>query len=204
MSPVTHPFPKATCVCSVPIVLPVTHPFPRPAWQRPQWHAIYGPSLFQTHSHCSILASTPQVFLKDWCCHKTQPIWFNGWQLSIYHFLVLFCFVAFYMLQNKYDSTNIKSSYHKSFHIQERRKKIGTNLYKNDYIAVKKLEMRRPFAFSFFWIWVWFSINSEFNRIGRCLCSSPFVIFFIQNLDSALFNQTSRVKIVSFLTLLIG
>ena len=74
----------------------------------------------------------------------------DGSYLSIYHFLVLFCFIAFYMLQNKDDSTNIKSSYHKSFHIQERRKKIGTNLYQNYYIAVKKLEMRRPFAFSFF------------------------------------------------------
>ena len=92
----------------------------------------------------------PQVFLKDWCCHKPQAISFNGWQLSTYHFLVLFCFIACYMLQNKDHSTNIKSSYHKSFHIQERRKNIGTNLYKNYYIVVKKLEMRRPFAFSSF------------------------------------------------------
>ena len=48
------------------------------------------------------------------------------------------------MLQNKDDSTNIKGSCHIFLHIlgKKDKRKIGTNLSKNDYIAAKKLEKR--------------------------------------------------------------
>ena len=58
----------------------------------------------------------------------------------------IFCLFYFllYMLQNKYDSTNIKISCHIFLHIlgKKDKRKIGTNLSKNNYIAAKKQEKR--------------------------------------------------------------
>ena len=76
------------------------------------------------------------------------------------------------MLQNKDDSTNIKSSYHISVHIWEKVQQIETNPSNNYYIATEKLEKEgeRPFGIlPFSKIRFDGQFDCEFNGIRRCV-----------------------------------
>ena len=117
LSPITHLFLKPTFACLVSFLSQITFfvtKFQSLAWRRLQGHAIYHPWFSWGQSHRSVLASEAAGFsqglLPSWTSSHFDVTFDSKLCIIRLHvFVLLFCLVI-HMLQDKSDSTNIKSS----------------------------------------------------------------------------------------------
>ena len=130
---VTHPFPKFSFVCLAPFMsqrtFSVTN-FPSFVGKRVHRHAVYRPWFSWRLGYRCILsleaAGFSQALMPSWTSSHFNVMIVSKLCVIRLHF---FCFVFFilldYILWNKEESTNVKSSY-RSFDIREKGQRIGT------------------------------------------------------------------------------
>ena len=130
---VTHPFPKFSFVCLAPFMsqrtFSVTN-FPSFVGKRVHRHPVYRPWFSWRLGYRCILsleaAGFSQALMPSWTSSHFNVMIVSKLCVIRLHF---FCFVFFvlldYILWNKEESTNVKSSY-RSFDIREKGQRIGT------------------------------------------------------------------------------
>ena len=130
---VTHPFPKSSFACLTPFMsqrtFSVTN-FPSFVGKRVHRHAVYRPWFSWRLDYRSILsleaADFSQALMPSWTSsHFNVMIVSKLCVIRLYFFCFVFFVLLDYILWNKEESTNVKSSY-RSFDIREKGQRIGT------------------------------------------------------------------------------
>ena len=149
LTPSTHPFPTPTFLCLASFLSQITFfvtNFPSLGRQRLQGHAVYSPWFSWRQSHHSILASETAGFSQGFL-----PSWSSS------HFNVMFdsklCIIRsyffFFGLVICCRSRTTQLMLKVVVYLSTFDKKRAMNWSKH-YFAMKKLEIRTPFAFSLF------------------------------------------------------
>ena len=151
----THPFPKPTFACLASFLSQITFfltNFPSLPWQSLQKHAVYCPWFSWRQNHRSILASEAVGFSQGLVPSRTSShfdvMFDSNLCISRLHFFVLFyCLII--CCRTKMTRLILKVVTDLSI-FEKKGQRIGANTSKNNYIATKKQEKRRHFAFPLF------------------------------------------------------
>ena len=152
LSPITHPFPTPTFLCLASFLSQITFfvtNFPSLGRQRLQGHAVYSPWFSWRQSHHSILASEAAGFSQGFL-----PSWTSSHFNVMFDSKLLFCFFCLVICcRSKTTQLILKVVVYLSIFEKKRTmnwSKPPKETSKNNYFAMKKLEIRTPFAFSLF------------------------------------------------------